>query len=430
MRNKLLSIVSSLIFFFSVSTGCTDNSPLSKTDPESVGFSDERLQRLDKSMHGLVDEGKLSGIVTCVARHGRIVHQSAYGKRDMENNRPMRMDTIFRLYSMTKPVTGVAMMILYEEGKWDPGDPLATHFPEFKDLMAHAGVDALGKDILEKPRRVPTVGDIMTHTAGFTYGQFGDSPVDKLYQEVQPMDVESMDEFIKRMAGLPLLYHPGEAWVYSVSADIQGALIERLSGMSLADFMRTRIFEPLKMKDTAFFVPKGKLDRLATVYTAEEEGLKPVPHDANVTAQPGFQSGGGGLYSTAGDFLRFAQMLINEGELDGVRLLAPGTVRLMRGNQLSEKLMTGGFGIGFQQFRPGFGFGYDVAVFTDPAKAGSTTGKGTYLWDGAAGTWFWNDTANEIVFIGLIQRMWGLAEPNIENLSRTLVHQAPVHHDK
>ncbi len=426
MHKKIVSILLCLFLFLGISIACAQNLPLPKTDQESAGFSAERLKRLDSSMHALVDEGKLSGIVTCVARHGKVVHQSAYGRRDIENNKPMEMDSIFRLASMTKPVTGVAMMILYEEGKWHPDDPLAKYFPEFKDLMVYAGVDHNGNDILEKPRRAPTVGDLMTHTAGFTYDFFNHRPVSRHYQKVKPKEVDSMDEFIKRMAQLPLMYHPGEAWEYSVSVDIQGALIERLSGMSLADFMRTRIFDPLKMKDTAFFVPKDKLPRLAVVYTAEAAGLKPTPNDDRVTTQPGFSSGGGGLYSTAGDYLRFAQMLLNEGELDGVRLLAPGTVRLMSSNKLSEKLLNGGYGIVYHQIKPGFGFGYDVAVFTDPALVGSATGKGTYLWSGASGTWFWNDPANDIVFIGMISRMWGLPDPNIENLSRTLVHQALV----
>jgi CubicO group peptidase (beta-lactamase class C family) len=222
------------------------------------------------------------------------------------------------------------------------------------------------------------------------------------------------------------MFHPGEAWEYSVSVDIQGALIERLSGMSLADFMRTQIFEPLGMKDTGFFVPKDKLDRFATIYEPGEEGLTPMPMDDSVTTPPGFPSGGGGLFSTANDFLRFAQMLINEGELDGVRLLAPGTVKLMCSNKLSEKLLNGGYGIVYLQMKPGFGFGYDVGVFTDPAFMGSATGKGTYLWAGAYGTWFWNDPFNGIVFIGMIARSGGLPRPNIENLSRTLVHQALV----
>ena len=427
MQNKIFSIIVFLFLFFIAGIACADSSPLPKTSPKSTGFSAERLKRLDKTFHGFVDEGELSGIVTFVARKGRIVHQSVYGKRDIENNKPMEIDTIFSLASMTKPVTGVAMMILHEEGKWHPADPLAMYFPEFKNLMVYAGAGPYAQDILEIPRRAPTVGDLMTHTAGFSYG-LGVSHVNNLYNKIQPLEVDSMAEFIKRMAELPLLYHPGEAWVYSVSVDIQGALIERLSGKSLADFMRTRIFEPLGMKDTAFFVPKDKLDRLATVYTKEEKGLTPIPIDDSVTTQSGFSSGGGGLYSTADDFFRFAQMLINGGELDGVRLLAPGTVKLMCSNKLSEKLLNGGYGIVYHQIKPGFGFGYDVAVFTDPAFMGSATGKGTYLWSGAYGTWFWNDPTNDIVFIGMIARLAGLPQPNIENLSRTLVHQALVEH--
>ena len=426
MGNKFYSIVLSLVFLFITNMTCAENMPLSEAAPESAGFSSERLKRLERTMHGFVDEGKLSGIVTCVARKGRIVHQSAYGKRDMENNEPMEMDTIFRLASMTKPVTGVAMMLLYEEGKWHPADPLAMHFPEFKDLKVYAGADTYGQDILEIPRRAPTVGDLMTHTAGFTYDLFEHTPVARHYQKVQPMDVDSMDEFIQRMTKLPLMFHAGEAWGYSVAVDIQGALVERLSGMSLADFMRTRIFEPLKMKDTAFFVPKDKMDRFATVYVPYEKGLTPMPIDDSVTAPPGFASGGAGLYSTAEDFLRFAQMLINMGELDGVRLLAPSTVKLMCSNKLPEKLLNGEYGITYYQMKPGFGFGYDVAVITDPALIGSATGKGTYMWSGGTGTWFWNDPTNDIVFIGMISRLLGLPEPNIENLSRTLVHQALI----
>jgi len=202
MRSRVFSILTSLILVFSVSVVCADNSPLPITSPKSVGFSAERLKRLERTMHGFVDEGELSGIVTCVARKGRIVHQSVYGKRDMENNKPMEMDTIFRLASMTKPVTGVAMMILYEEGKWHPADPLAMHFPEFKDLMVYAGADTYGRDILEIPRRAPTVGDLMIHTAGFGYG-LGDSHVSKLYNESQLWEVDSMDEFMRTPQNTP-----------------------------------------------------------------------------------------------------------------------------------------------------------------------------------------------------------------------------------
>lgn len=290
MKKRIFSIILFLVFFLGVSIAQAGSSPLPKADPESMGFSPERLKRLENIMRGLVDKDELSGIVTSVARHGKIIYQDVYGKRDIENNKPIEMDTIFTLASMTKPVTGVAMMILYEEGKWHPADPLSIYFPEFKDLMVYAGAGPYGQDILETPRRAPTVGDLMTHTAGFSYG-LGDSHVNNLYNKIQPMEVDSMAEFIKRMAKLPLLYHPGEAWVYSVSVDIQGALIERLSGMSLADFMRTRIFEPLGMKDTAFFVPKDKLDRLARSTLQRRKVLHLHPSMTVLRLSPVFHPG-------------------------------------------------------------------------------------------------------------------------------------------
>jgi CubicO group peptidase (beta-lactamase class C family) len=233
---------------------------------------------------------------------------------------------------------------------------------------------------------------------------------------------------IARLARLPLAYQPGEQWVYSVSVDVQGYLVEKLSGKSLPQFMQDEIFGPLDMRDTGFSVPENKLARLATVYGWDTaKGLVPQPRDANVTKVPGLASGGGGLYSTARDYARFATMLANGGELDGVRILSPSTVALMRANHLSDALMRGGFGIGFQQMRPGFGFGYDVAVFTDPHAVGSTTGKGSFLWDGAAGTWFWVDPENDVVFVGMIQRiMSNGGMPQIQNLARALVYQALV----
>jgi CubicO group peptidase (beta-lactamase class C family) len=269
----------------------------------------------------------------------------------------------------------------------------------------------------------------MSHTAGFTYGVFGNTPVDKMYQESNPLQAGSLKEFIDRLAKLPLVYQPGEGWIYSVSVDVQGYLVEKLSGKSFPDFVRERIFVPLGMKDSGFFIPAEKLARLATIYTtdAKSPGLTALPRDPNVTKVPGLPSGGGGLYSTAEDYLRFAQMLLNGGELNGVRILSPSTVALMRVNHLPERLMTGKFGIGFYTMQPGLGFGYDFAVFENPAKFGSTAGQGTYLWDGAAGTWFWIDPANDLVFVGMIQRMLTAAgAPNMEDLSRTLIYQALV----
>jgi CubicO group peptidase (beta-lactamase class C family) len=403
-------------------------SPLPAASPETLGFSGARLQRLDQAMRGAIDAKELAGAVTAVARHGKLVNFNAQGHQDIASGTPMRRDTIFRIYSMTKPITGVAMMMLYEEGKWSPSDRLATLIPEFASLKVFGGLDKDGKLVLEEPAHPPTVGELMTHTAGFTYGVFGDSPVDRLYQKDSPLRSGSLQEFIDKLARLPLAYQPGEAWVYSVAVDVQGHLVEKLSGKSLADFVRERIFDPLGMTDTAFAVPESKLGRLATTYTADPKTgeLQPRPHDPNVSRVPGMASGGGGLYSTAGDYLRFAQMLLNGGALDGVRILAPSSVALMTSNKLPERLMTGKFGIGLQTMRPGFGFGYDVAVFEDPLKAGTTAGRGSYLWDGAAGTWFLIDPSNDVVFVGMIQRMLAPGMRDYEHLSRALTYQALV----
>jgi CubicO group peptidase (beta-lactamase class C family) len=426
--NRLIFIFTSA-FLFSIAGIHAQNLPLPEAKPETVGFSVDRLKRLDDGMQAMIDGKQLAGIVTMVARHGKLIHQKAYGLQDIAAARQMQRDSIFRIYSMTKPITGVAMMILYEEGKWKPSDPISKFIPEFADLKVYDGAEADGKMKLAAPAHAPTMGELMSHTAGFTYGVFGNTQVDKLYQELKPLQAGSLNEFIGRLAKIPLLYQPGEAWVYSVSVDIQGYLIEKLSGKSLPDFMRERIFLPLGMKDTAFLVPEEKLGRLATVYTSSEKSseLTAMPPDANVSKLPGCPSGGGGLYSTAGDYLRFAQMLLNGGEFNGVRILSPSTIDLMRGNHLPQSLMTGKFGIGFYYMKPGLGFGYDFAVFEDPIKAGSTVGKGSYLWDGAAGTWFWIDPTNDLVFVGMIQRMMTAPNtPNIEDLSRSLLYQALV----
>jgi CubicO group peptidase (beta-lactamase class C family) len=319
--------------------------------------------------------------------------------------------------------------MLYEEGKWKPSDPISRHIPEFKDLKVFAGMGADGQPTFVAPTHAPTMGELMSHTAGFTYGAFGSTPVDKMYQQAGPLGSTSLQDFIDRMAKLPLLYQPGEGWVYSVGVDIQGYIVEKLSGKPFPDFLRERIFQPLGMNDTAFYVPKDKMSRLATVYTWGADGLAPMPHDKGVNEPPGMASGGGGLYSTAADYLRFAQMLANEGQLDGKRLLAPSTVAVMTTNRVPEavKNQNGKFGIGQYRMQPGFGFGFDVAIFEDPLELGSPTGKGTYLWDGLAGTWFWIDPTNDVVFLGIIQRRGAPpGVPNIEDLSRQLTFQALV----
>ena len=222
--------------------------------PESVGFVAGALDKMDAGMQDIVDKKQLSGVVTLVARHGKVVQHKAYGFQDLEKQTPMRTDSIARIYSMTKPVTGVAMMMLYEQGKWQPSDPIAKHIPEFANLKVFAG-EKDGQIILENPAHPPTMGELMSHTAGFTYGLFGATPVDKLYQAANPLGQPNLKAFIETMAKLPLLYQPGTRWVYSVSVDIQGYLVEKLSGQTFPEFLRTRIFEPLGMVDTAFYVP-------------------------------------------------------------------------------------------------------------------------------------------------------------------------------
>lgn len=403
-------------------------SPLPVASPESEGFSAQRLERLDAAMQGVVDRKQVSGIVIALARHGKLVHFKTFGAKDMASGAPMQKDTIFRIFSMSKPITSTAMMILYEEGKWNPEDPITKYIPEFAHLKVFAGYDRSGKMILQDPIHPPTMRELMTHTAGFTYGFFRNDPVDKMYIEQRVLGSSSLQEMIDKLANIPLLYQPGTEWVYSLSVDIQGYLVQKLSGMSLADFMRQRIFEPLGMNDTGFYVPTDKWSRLASLYGVNKEGqLIPYAGELNInfSKPPVLDSGGGGLVSTTHDYLRFAQMLLNGGELDGKRILAPATVKLMTSNHLHADLMTGQYSIGIQHIRPGFGYGYDMAVFTNPALADNPVGKGTFLWDGAAGTWFWVDPQYDIVFVGMIQRMGSSPQaPNMEELSRATVYQA------
>jgi CubicO group peptidase (beta-lactamase class C family) len=380
----------------------------SLTKPEAVGFSSERLENLHALIQNEIDDKQLAGAVTILARHGKIVDYRTYGMRDLDSKTPMTKDTIFRDYSMSKPVTGVAMMILYEQGKWLPNDPISKYIPEFKNLKVFNGVDKEGKPILVDPDHAPTMRELMTHSAGFSYGN-GKTLVDAMYKEQKPMQSANLQEMINKLATIPLNYQPGKGWTYSLSMDIEGYLVEKLSKQSLPDFMHDHIFVPLDMKDAGFFVPADKRSRFATNYRGDDQGQLVVtaagspPND--YTTQPSVPSGGGGLVSTAEDYYHFAQMLGNGGEFGSKRILAPSTVKLMASNHLPENLLTGEFGIGQHVMRPGFGYGFNCAVVFDPAEANSPVGKGTFFWDGAAGTWFWVDPTNDIVFVAMIQRM-------------------------
>jgi CubicO group peptidase (beta-lactamase class C family) len=394
--------------------------------PDSVGMSSERLARLNGDMTSLVEQGRLAGAVTMVARHGKVVEFEAVGKRDTATDAPMRKDSIFRIYSMSKPITGVAMMLLFEEGKWQLEDPVAKYIPEFANLKVLA-LDEHNNMSLKDPAHPVTMRELMSHSGGFTYGFFSNTPVDKLQREADVLNLNnSLDEFIKRVAKLPLNSQPGSEWHYSISTDIQGYLVQKLSGMRFDDFLETRIFKPLGMSDTGFYVPKEKLSRFAELYGYDADGrlqavktTESLNHD--FTANPAFLSGGGGLVSTAADYMRFCQMLLNGGQLHGVRLLSPRTVEMMHTNVLAPGLRIGS---------PGAGFGLDFGVYTDPIAAGGYYGQGTYFWGGAAGTWFWIDPANDLIVIGMIQQLGhtgpvGIAGiPDVSGRSHNFVYAA------
>jgi CubicO group peptidase (beta-lactamase class C family) len=397
--------------------------------PETVGFSSARLERLHALIQDEIDQKHLAGAVTILARHGKVIDYRTYGVRDLATGAAMTKDTIFRDYSMTKPVTGVAMMILYEEGKWLPGDPISKYVPEFANLKVFNGVDADGKMILVDPEHAPTMRELMSHSAGFSYGN-GKTPVDAMYQDLKPMQSANLQETMEKLAKIPLNYQPGKGWMYSVSMDIEGYIVEKLSGQSLPDFTRDHIFTPLGMKDAGFFVPEEKRNRFATNYKDDGHGQLSVTAagspPTDYAKQPTMPSGGGGLVSTPEDYYRFAQMLAHGGELDGQRVLAPATVKLMTSNHLPDELLTGKWGIGQHIMRRGFGYGYNCAVVFDPAAAGLSDGKGTFFWDGAAGTWFWVDPANDLVFVGMIQRMTSPDNHNLLYRTHAVVDQALV----
>jgi CubicO group peptidase (beta-lactamase class C family) len=398
--------------------------PMPTAKPEQVGMSSERLARLPLGMRALVDQGRLAGVVTMVARHGKIVEFAATGKRDIAADAPMQRDDIFRIYSMSKPITGVAMMMLFEEGKWQLNDPVAKYIPEFADLKVF-GLDAAGNTIAADPVHPVTMRELMSHTGGFTYGYFSNTPVDKLQRETDVLDVNiTLNEMIKRIAKLPLNAQPGSEWHYSISVDIQGYLVQKLSGMPFEEFLQNRLFKPLRMVDTGFYVPKEKLNRFAAFYSYGSDGKLQVTHgglEHDFSAKPTLASGGGGLVSTASDYMRFCQMLLNGGQLDGVRLLSPRTVELMRTNVLPPNMPT---------LAPGAGFGLDFAVYTDVIAAGGYYGKGSYFWGGAAGTWFWIDPVNDLIVIGMIQQAAGTGAaaaggvPDVRGLSHAYTYQA------
>jgi CubicO group peptidase (beta-lactamase class C family) len=375
-------------------------------------------------MQGYVDQGKLAGLITAVARHGEVAHFECFGMMDIEAAKPMRPDTIFRIYSMTKPITCAAFMMLLEEGGVLLHDPVSRFIPDFADLKVFVERTEAGITYTDTVREI-TVRDLLTHTSGLGYGLFEDSPVEDLYRAEQFFQLvlqPTLPEMIHKLAGLPLAHQPGTCWRYSMAHDVIGYLVELIAEMPFDEFLQVRLLGPLGMRDTGFFVPREKHDRLSAAYQRADAGeLAPLdpPASSPFSNPDNTPSGGGGLVSTTGDYLRFAQMMLNRGELDGVRLLSRKTVELMTMNHLAEGLLPYRLGT---ELRPGMGYGLGLGVRMDVAQSGLLGSRGAYSWGGAAGTYFWVDPKEAL--IGLLLRQLANGEEPLGRLFQNLVYQA------
>ena len=400
-------------------------------DPAEAGFDGERLARIDAHFARYVDDGRLPGWAAVVSRGGRIVHIATCGNRDREAALPIELDTIYRIYSMTKPITSVAAMMLYEEGAFELKDPVSRFIPSFADTRVYRSGSALAP-VLEPQVEQMRIWHLLTHTAGLTYGFHHAHPVDAIYRAAgfewgSPPDMD-LEACCDAYASMPLLFQPGAEWNYSVATDVLGRVVEVASGQTLDAFMRERIFEPLGMVDTGFSVPERDAGRLAALYGADPTGGLPVRIDFMgdaVLRPPAAFAGGGGLVSTAADYHRFEQMLLGEGELDGVRLLGSRTVRYMARNHLPGGVDLEAFGrpLFAETSFDGVGFGLGFSVLDDPAAYKVLSSQGTYAWGGAASTAFWIDPAEKITALFLTQLVPSSTHPIRSQLSQ-LVYQA------
>lgn len=374
---------------------------LDTSKAETVGVSDERLKKVNTLADKYVEQGNYSGIVTMVARDGKIIHQNAAGTYGIDNAKPLEIDTLFRIYSMTKPITAAAALILYEEGKFHIDDPVSKHLPEFSEQKVIVDGE------LVAPKSPMTIRHLLTHTAGLTYGWTRDNPVDIAYQEAKLFESKDLQEFVTKLAAIPLRFEPGTRYHYSVALDVVGAIVEKLSGMALDEFYQQRIFQPLKMNDTFFEVPKDKMHRLASDQGWDYTNNKIVTVPAGQSRRFDKVSlfvGGGGLVSTVTDYMRFSQMILNGGELNGARILGPKTVALMAADHLSDKVRAEGVGeypaldlYNGQSMALGYG------VVTDADTMPDLSSEGELSWGGVAGTKFWIDPQEKLIGIAMVQ---------------------------
>ncbi|HEV2533629.1 serine hydrolase domain-containing protein [Phenylobacterium sp.] len=386
-RRRLLEALAATPF---AAAGFPALAQLPMATPRSLGFSPAGLKAMDDQFHALVDQQKLAGVVTLVARHGKVAHLDAYGKLNAAEPAPVKPDSIFRIASMTKPTIGTAMMMLWEEGRWKFDDPVSKHIPEFAGLKVR---DASGSLVDQTSPML--MKQLVSHSAGF------DRSAGYAGAKLQESDLQGM---IDKLAKLPLAFQPGTDWRYGPSVDIQGYVVQKLSGQRLDHFMQSRLFGPLGMADTGFYVDPSKVARCAAIHVYKDGKVVPQSATNNVrTSPPQFLSGSGGLVSTAPDYFRFTQMILNGGQAGGRRYLKADTVRLMHTNLLNP-------GVNVTLYSPdtrGLGFGVDFAIVMDQAANHTSQAQDSFYWGGAFGTWFWIDPDHDMIVIGMVQNLNG-----------------------
>ena len=390
------------------------------TSTFAADIDQARLDAIAADLQGRVDANKLSGAVVLIAKDGEIQLSQAFGFQNVEDKVPMSTDSIFRIFSMTKPVTGTALMILHDEGKFQLTDAVEKYIPELANLQVFKEKSADGTIVTEPAAHAMTIRELMSHTGGLMYvPPLSAGPVAEAYIAAGILSRDlALAEQIPRLGSIPLGYQPGTQWVYSISVDVQGYLVEVLSGQAFDEFLQQRIFAPLGMVDTGFHVPADKASRLSRQYAPAADGTLRRSDNDSFLQQPKFFSGGGGLTSTASDYMKFAQMHLNGGELNGTRILSEQAIQIMRTNQLPDSIT----GIG--QLYPGNVFGVDFAVVNDSTKFNGAP-VGTHWWWGIAGSWFWIDPVENVIFVGMIQNDDILYSIQVHGAMRELIYKAP-----
>jgi CubicO group peptidase (beta-lactamase class C family) len=397
------------------------------------GFSEARLENIQALLSGYVEDARLPGYLCMVSRHGAQAHFLAHGMMDVERVKPMTRDTIFRIYSMTKPITSVALMMLYEQGRFQLDDPVARYIPAWKDLKVFAGGDESAFEVSDVVRGM-TIKDLFTHTAGLTYGFMNSHPVDAIYRanKIGGMAVGgTLEAMVAKLAEVPLQFSPGSQWNYSVATDVLGYLVQLFSDQDLDAYVAQRITGPLGMTDTGFMVPAEKVERFSACYERVTKGntfrLQDDPKQSSYLRRPTFFSGGGGMVSTLDDYHRFTKMLLGRGELAGTRLLGRKTIAYMTTNHMpgGRDLAAMGMPVFSETSYDGVGFGLGFSVVLDPAAANVLDSKGEFAWGGAASTYFWVDPVEELIVIFMAQLLPSSSYP-IRRQLKTLVYQALV----